>query len=362
MVKGVHYVRSKRPDGTTVWYVYACRGGEQILRHVGSKKPKLTDEALRLLNEVRIAQRTHAQKTIGDLIMHFRKSPQWVDLSNGTRRTWGSALDAIERKWGGTPLTVWSDPRMKAKVVDWRDSRASTPRGADIGITVLSRLLEFGLLRNLVRYNAAAGIPNLYKGGGRSLIVWTEEDMTRFAKAAIDAQQPQMTDGMRLASLTGLRRQDLVVVTFDDIQDGTLSTLAQKQSRNRRFRATIPILPELSLLIEELRNRYRRPGVATLLVNSFGNPWSEAGFTGSFGRIRDKAEIVGIDEQGQTTPKHLHDLRGTFCTKLCMAGLSNEEVGMVMGWSPEQVAGIRRTYVDQNQVVKSIARRLGHAV
>lgn len=55
-------------------------------------------------------------------------------------------------------------------------------------------------------------------------------------------------------------------------------------------------------------------------------------------------------------------MRSTFCTKLCMAGLSNEEVGMVMGWSPEQVAGIRRTYVDQNQVVKSIARRLGHAV
>ena len=361
MVKGVHYVRSNRPDGTTIWYVYACRGGLQIMRHVGPKKPKLTEEALRILNEVRIAQRTHAQRTIGDLIMHFRKSPQWVDLSDGTRRTWGSALDLIERKWGGTPLTVWSDPRMKAKIVDWRDSRANTPRGADIGITVLSRLLEFGLLRGLVRLNAAAGIPNLYKGGGRSLIVWNEEDMARFAKAALEMQQPQMVDGMRLAALTGLRRQDLIVVTFDDVQDKTLTTLAQKQSRNRRFRATIPILPELASLIEELRNRYRRPSITTLLVNSFGSPWSEAGFTGSFGRIRDKAGIGGIDEQGQATSKHLHVLRGTFCTKLCMAGLSNEEVGMVMGWSPEQVAGIRRTYVDQDQVVKAIARRLGQA-
>lgn len=331
------------------------------MRHVGPKKPALTDEALRILNDVRIAKRTHAQKTIGDLIMHFRKSPQWIDLSDGTRRTWGSALDAIERKWGGTPLTVWSDPRMKAKVVDWRDSRAATPRGADIGITVLSRLLEFGVLRGLIRFNAASGIPNLYKGGGRSLIVWTEDDMARFAKTAFEMQQPQMVDGMRLAAYTGLRRQDLVAVTFDDVQDGTLTTLAQKQSRNRRFRATIPILPELAALIEDLRRRYRRPDVSTLLVNSMGNPWTESGFTGSFGRVRDKARIIGIDEQGQATPKHLHDLRGTFCTKLCTAGLSNEEVGMVMGWSPEQVAGIRRTYVDQDQVVKAIARRLGNA-
>lgn len=361
MVKGVHYVRSKRPDGTIVWYVYACRGGAQIMRHVGPKKPNLSNDALRLLNEARLVQRTHAEKTIGDLIMHFRKSKQWSDLSDGTRRTWGSALDAIDRKWGETPLTVWSDPRMKAKVVDWRDSRAATPRGADIGITVLSRLLEFGLLRGFVRFNAAAGIPSLYKGGGRSLIVWTDEDMNRFAQTALEMQQPQIIDGMRLAALTGLRRQDLVIVTFDDIQDGTLTTLAQKQSRNRRFEVTIPILPELASLIEELSTRFRKPGVKTLLVNSFGRPWSEAGFTGSFGRVRDKADIAGVDEQGQFTRKHLHDLRGTFCTTLCMAGLSNEEVAMVMGWSPEQVASIRRTYVDKNQVVRSIARRLGQA-
>jgi hypothetical protein len=41
---------------------------------------------------------------------------------------------------------------------------AATPRAADIGVTVLSRLLEWGRLRARVRVNVAAGIPQLYRG------------------------------------------------------------------------------------------------------------------------------------------------------------------------------------------------------
>jgi len=54
----------------------------------------------------------------------------------------------------------------------------------------------------------------------------------------------------------------------------------------------------------------------------------------------------------------MHDLRGTYCTKLILAGLSNQEVADIMAWSPEQIAGIRRTYVDQGQVNVAIAERL----
>ena len=71
-------------------------------------------------------------------------------------------------------------------------------------------------------------------------------------------------------------------------------------------------------------------------------------------------EVAGhIDtDTGQARPKHFHDIRGTFCTKLILAGLSDQDAAEIMAWSPEQVAGIRRCYVDQRHVVVAIGERL----
>ena len=56
--------------------------------------------------------------------------------------------------------------------------------------------------------------------------------------------------------------------------------------------------------------------------------------------------------------KHLHDLRGTFVTHLCKAGLTDSQIAEVVAWSPQNVADIRRTYVDDAAVVVAIGKRL----
>lgn len=355
---GIHFVRVRRAHHPPKWYVYAWRGGPRIMTAEGRAKPKLSTEALAELLRLREERQTANGRSLGGLIAKFRRSPEWEKLSDGTKKTWGSALNTIEARWGETPLSVWSDPRMKSKVVAWRDDRRTTPRAADIGITVLSRLLNFGALRGLVTSNAAAGIPALYEGGSRALIVWTAEDIQRFDEVAAALGMSHVADGLHLAALTGLRRQDLVTLTWDQVGVDTVSTLAAKKSRSRRFQATMPRLPELDALLERLRARDRRPDVNTILVNMYGRAWSGDGFTGRFNRIRDAARIVGIDGQGRERKKHLHDVRGTFCTKLCMAGCTDEQVAEVMGWSAQQVSGIRRTYVDRAAVVVAIADRL----
>ena len=65
-----------------------------------------------------------------------------------------------------------------------------------------------------------------------------------------------------------------------------------------------------------------------------------------------------FDDGGAKRTKHIHDLRGTFCTKLIKKGLSDQDVADIMGWSPDQVRGIRRVYVDPNQIVVAIGERL----
>jgi hypothetical protein len=41
------------------------------------------------------------------------------------------------------------------------------------------------------------------------------------------------------------------------------------------------------------------------------------------------------------------------------AGLTDHEVGDIKGWSPQQVAEIRRVYVDQARVIVAIASGTG---
>ena len=44
--------------------------------------------------------------------------------------------------------------------------------------------------------------------------------------------------------------------------------------------------------------------------------------------------------------------------KLILAGATDQEAAEVMGWSPDQVQGIRRMCVDQDRIGMAIAERL----
>ena len=367
MIKGVHFVRAKLATGKTCWYVYAWRGGPQVLVKVGDQKPLLGKAELHAILGAREADRAPNPTTMLSLIRAWRSldpkrpsSPEWERLSPGTKKTWGSALDRIEEKWGLTPLEIWNDPRMAAKVVAWRDSRAATPRAADIGVGVLRALLEFGRLRGRVTFNAAANIPTLYRNGQRAEIVWTADDVQRFTDAAEKLGRSQIVDGLRLAALTGLRRADLVTLTWSQVSEHAIIKRTLKRSAGKRRHMSMPRIPALDALLEELKTRARKDGVETVLVNSYGEAWSSDGFGGSFNRVRDEAGIVHLDEDtGERIKKHLHDVRGTFCTRLLAeANLSDHEVAEIMGWSPDKVAAIRRVYVPQVQVVIAMGERL----
>jgi hypothetical protein len=291
-------------------------------------------------------------------------------LADSTRDTWGFALNQIEEKWGGMPLRFWSEPAMVRRVIAWRDSRKATPRAADVGVQVLDFLLAFGKLRGDLAINVAAGIPAIYQGGEREDIIWTEEDYDRFDWHAVKLDRAHVSDGLWLAGFTGFRRADLISTTRSHVLDNVLQKKALKSSRRRkRYTVTMPRLPQLDMLLDELETRYRADGVENLLVNSRGLPWTGGGFTGTFNEVRNAAGIVHVDpDTGETRAKHLHDVRGTYCTNLILAAiearhpLSDEEIGRLMGWSPERVGRIRATYVDQARVVVAIGERIRRAL
>ncbi|HET7255607.1 MAG TPA: site-specific integrase [Xanthobacteraceae bacterium] len=358
---GVHYVRAKGPAGHR-WYIYAWRGGPRIGVIEGGPKPRLSRELEQRVKEERDRAGAAGDGTLSGMIRDWRRSPEWEGLSPNTRDTWTPALTRIEDKWGKYGVELWNDPRMVGKVVEWRDSQKAKPRAADIGVTVLSRLLEWGRLRAKVSVNVASGIPQLYRGADRAEIIWTDEDIAAFCRSALMLDRPLLIDCLFLATLTGMRLADLAALTFEECGTDAIVRKALKRSRGRRRRAAVPILPQLRELIEELRTRPRAMGVETLLVNSYGRPWSADALGKRFGEISRHAGIVYREAGEEDRPKHLHDVRGTFVTHLCRAGLTDREIADIVAWSETNVGRIRRVYVDDAAVVVAIGRRINTAL
>lgn len=344
-IKGLQFIKSARPGKPVRWFVYAWKGGPRIMTAEGPRKPALTPEALQAYQAAKAPKPSH---TIAGLIRDYRLSEEWKRLAATTKKNWGPVLDRIEAKWALTPLSLWSDPRMVVKVIQWRDGAAATPRSADYRVGVLRSLLEWGRLRGRVTVNVAAKIPQLYEGGDRAEIIWTNEDREAFAAVANQA----VTDALELACLTGLRLSDLAGLKWAEVGDKAIIRTALKKSRKRRRKAVVPITPSLRRHLDQLRSRAR--GVETVLTTSAGRSWSADGLGKRVGEARTRAGIVHDDGR----PKHLHDCRGTFATVLILAGLTDQEAADVLAWSPERVGNIRKVYVDRARVVVQLADKI----
>lgn len=63
-------------------------------------------------------------------------------------------------------------------------------------------------------------------------------------------------------------------------------------------------------------------------------------------------------EAGVATGKTLHDLRGTFATRLMRAGFEDREIDEILGWEGGKSARIRRRYISRKAVVISAIERM----
>jgi len=363
---GVHIVTVKRVGKPIRHYIYAWRGGPKIRVAEQPTKPKLTREDIAAIAQ----QQAHADQpkdTIHGLSTAWQRHRDWKMLAPSTQNLWGGCLGHIEDKWGNIPLRVFGDPRMTSRIVKWRDTMAEKNglRTADEHIKVLSQMLKWGQLRGMVMCNPAAPVPRVWKGGNREEIIWTPEDCAAFDSTP---KMPQyLIDLRRLAEFTGLRRADLCALRWDEISETHIARTAAKKSAGRRRRTIMPIVPGLRDLLQELRQRARKPGVETVLVGAFGNALAPATATAQFIKYRnlanDKAGIVhkAEHEDEEERTKHLHDLRGTFATKLMTlpgGSLTDSQIATVMGWSEAQVSAIRKRYVDEAAIVVAIGKRI----
>ena len=221
----------------------------------------------------------------------------------------------------------------------WRNQWAETPRTADYGLQVLSRVVAHAVELGKIAGNPCEGIKHLYNND-RSEIIWTDADVTHIEKTC----STEIANVVDLAGHTGLRLSDLLRLSWSHVGDDAI-VLATGKSRHRR-EAIIPLYGALRDVLARIPRRS-----TTILTSSKRRPWTADGFGSSF----NKAKIdAGMSERDL----HFNDLRGTAATKFYIAGFSMREIAETLAWEEESVEKIIRRYIGRSAAIKARIRKL----
>jgi len=326
-LRGINKVKVK---GQFYYYLGRGRGAVRLKGEPGSPEFLESYQAARTPAQVLDPRRLKAW------ISHYRRE-KFGDLMPSTQRVWARWLNEIEDHFGGLSVQVFDRPQIRRDITKWRDKWKKTPRTADLGKQVLSRVLGYLVEQGELASNPCVAIPNLYHAN-RADIIWTDDDL----EALLNVASPEVGWVARLAVLTGLRQGDLLQLRWDHVKLKEI-VIPTSKSRNRRM-AVIDLTKALKKLLAEIPRR-----AETVLTNSDGLPWK------GFGSSWDKSiKRAGLADRGL----HFHDLRGTAATNFYKYGLTSREIADTMGWSPDKVDRIIQRYVSYEEVQRDRIRRI----
>lgn len=345
-LKGLDWTYRARKDGSRVYYYYAWDGGPQVWR--GAQLPVDISEDHPAAIAFRAAHANAKPKAahgfVAGLVADFRASTEFKAMAASTQVQWRRWLDQIETEFGVLELAGLDDRSVRKDIIAWRDRWLSHPRQADYAIQVLKRLLSFGVGRGDLDFNRALGIKAISRQAQRAELIWTDADV---AAACGHADTPAATGlAIRLAALTGLRRGDLVALRWDQVGEHEIVRPTNK-SRGRHV-ARIPVLAETHIVLDEIKAARGEVPTVTVLSTPSGKSWTVSYLSQ---QVAAAAARAGVD-------RRLHDLRGTFVTRLQVAEFSDDEIADVVGWSLKAVRLMRRTYVSQGAVSQARIVRL----
>lgn len=332
-LKGLHKVNSK---GRT--YYYAWRGGPRIAGKPGTPE-------FHAAYQKAIASRSGPDENrFRGLVALYKASNDYKKLADTTKQTWAPWLDRIADYFGDLRIAQFDRPeKIRPEIRKWRGRYAATPRAADTGMQVLSRVLSYAVdPLGRIANNPCEGIKQLYSGS-RADIIWTDADIARLKETCSSS----IADAVDLAAHTGLRVSDLIRLSWSHIDQNAIIITTGKSGHRRE--AIIP-------LYEDLRDVLARiPRCSpTVLTNSNRKPWTRDGLGSSFNKAKRKAWPNGDN-------LHFHDLRGTAATKFYVAGLSEREIAEMMAWEEEHVHRIIRRYVSHSAAMRDLISRLDQA-
>jgi integrase len=334
-VKGIAKVTAKGRA-----YYYAWRGGPRLRGEPGSP------EFMVSYHEAHENRRTPDTGRFRSLVTLYKASKDYENLAQSTKRNWAPWLDRIADHFGDLRVAQFDRPeRIRPVIRRWRNQWVDTPRTADYGMQVLSRVLSYAVdpLGKIAR-NPCEGIKQLYRKN-RSEIIWTDADIAEVKNSC----SVDLAHAVDLAACSGLRLGDLLRVSWSHVSEEDSAIIMTTGKSRERREVVIPLYDGLRAVLACIPKRS-----TTILTNSRGRPWTRNGLGTAFNRAK-------IDAGMRDRDLHFHDLRGTAATRLYIAELSVRVIAEIMGWEEDHVERIIRRYVGRSAATKAIIRQLNQA-
>lgn len=325
---GLHTVKAKRKDGSVSVYYYAWRGGPPMKSKPGTKA--FLHEFSRLTKD---RVKDSVSETLGWLADQYHASGDFQKLRPSTRGDYERIIRVIKVKWGDMPLRALEARGARTLFIDWRDEMRSTPRSADLHLSVLARIISWGKDREHVMRNPLERVGKLHNET-RKDDVWLPSQIEKI----LTEGAPHIANVVKVALWTMQRQSDVLALATIAYDDGRLWVTQGKTRARVRIRPADEIVP----LLDDAKERKRQ----RVLVNSRGENWTASGFRASLRKEMARLKISGV---------RFHDLRGTAITYAYANGVEIERIAEISGHSRSECeAIIRRNYLAGEGVIEAI--------
>lgn len=287
--------------------------------------------------------------TLGALILAYRQSPEYTGLRPDTRVGYERVFAALHpfndhRLEHFTPQAVLGIRDGLFSAPPENEDRPSGRWLANMTLCVLSVVLKWGIPRDYVAVNAAAGVPRIRrpKGMGVANPSWTWAEV----KAALDASSGGLRRAIALAYFTGMRLKDVVEAKSDSRADGIIARLSSKPG----VHITVYEAKKLSAILDE-------PDAApaeTLVANMYGKPYTRNGFKTIFARLKRKLVAEGKLRHDRT----FHGLRKSMGRDAAELGFSAIEIAGALGQTHASSAAPYVIEAEQKRSAKRVMKAL----
>ena len=154
-VKGLHKVVSK---GCVYWYAWRERGAPRVRGEYGTADFWASYDAAIRERHIPEPGRFRALVTL------YKASADYQKLAPSTKVQWGPWLDRIAAYFD-LSIAAFDNPKVRPIIRQWRNKYADTPRTADMGMQVLSRVCGYAVEQGKLTVN-----PCDRAVGGRGLV------------------------------------------------------------------------------------------------------------------------------------------------------------------------------------------------
>ena len=264
-----------------------------------------------------------------DVVARYLSSPEFEDLSDGTKAQYRCYLDQLREVFGTDDI---SDIR-RIHVKAYRDKIASQRGRANTSVRIMRAVMTYAMDCDLIQINPAMRIKGL-KGGSHK--AWPKPLIER-----VLAEAPEdLARVIAMGFYTAQRKSDVIAARWSDIEDGGIRFNQQKTGKH----VWIPILPDF----QDILDKTPRRGVMVLTTQT-GRPWTVANLDCAFNRTKKKLGIKGYV---------IHGVRKSMAAWLSEKGATTEESKAWLGHESDQMAAYYTKDADQRRLAKAALAKL----